>query len=92
MSNRPVPEVGETILVPDSDSPNFEMVKKFHGGYATVNRVVCAQNGTRPPLHFLYVGEHTGYKEYRWEGDLADMQEELSIKFEKTQRAYIKSI
>ncbi|NJO61048.1 MAG: hypothetical protein HC836_23140 [Richelia sp. RM2_1_2] len=81
------PKPGDDVLVPDSDEKNC-IVLKYVGGYATVNRVTEAS----PTLHFITVGEHTGYREYLWEGYLDKLQDTLREQYPNKQRAYIKSL
>jgi len=89
------PKVGDNIFVPDNNKPNTELsyiAKKLVGGYATVQRVVSSCDEDGNILHFINVTEHSGYIEYRWEGFLAEMQEDLSKLFNTVNRAYLKSI
>lgn len=86
----PVPKVDDMIYVPDSEDPTSTVAKKYNGGRATVHRITCSS--TNPPQHYLYVTEHTGYKEYKWENGLAELQEELAKKYPNYEKAFIKSI
>lgn len=86
----PPPLVDDIIFVPESIPENSPIASKFFGGEATVNRVICTSFD--PPQHYVYVTEHTGYKEYKWENDLAEKQDALSAKYSNKERAYIKTV
>jgi hypothetical protein len=79
-----VPAVDDKILVPD----NTNIFGKCIGGWATVNRVVTGLGN----VHYINVTEHTGYVTYVWEGNLAELQDELNRRYKRTDIAYIKSV
>lgn len=93
----PVPKIGDKIYVPTNENPPEEIshvIKQLIGGYGHVCRIVCCRTDDHldGPLNYLYIGEHTGYVEYKWEGQLAEMQEELSKQFSSFDVAYIKPL
>lgn len=93
----PAPKVGDKIFVPTNENPPeniARVIRRLIGGYGHVSRVVCCrdENHSDGPLHYLYIGEHSGYVEYKWEGQLDEMQEELSNKFSVVDLAYIKPL
>lgn len=93
----PAPKVGDKIYVPTNETPPevvSRVIRRLIGGYGHVCRIVCCRAADHPdgPLHYLYIGEHSGYVEYKWEGHLDEMQEELSKQFSATDLAYIKPL
>jgi hypothetical protein len=87
--NKEVPEVGDTVYVPNY-FPEGKGIEHKHGGWATVHRVVKGYiNDTEQ--HWICVSEFniSGPCELRWEGDLKEKQKELAQEF-GLQRAYSK--
>lgn len=89
---RRVPHVGDKILVPNNKYPKTPVVAELVGGWATVHRIVCAQNGSKPSLHFVRVLEHTPYEEYNWEEYLEPLQDGLRQVYEPWEMAYFKPV
>lgn len=84
--------VGDVILVPESEGGTSNIVKKYVGGYATVNRICTGIALDGSLRHYITVQEHTCYKEYCWEDFLVKLQEKLKDEYNRTQWAYVKPL
>lgn len=87
--HKEVPEVGDTVYVPDH-LPEGKGIEHKHGGWATVHRVIKGYLGNHIQ-HWICVGEFnvSGPFEFRWEGDLKEKQQEYAEKY-GLQRAHSK--